>query len=50
MNNYQPYLHLMNSKTGDFFQVNKGFIFNMLDNEDTESDSQNKFYYLAESA
>lgn len=31
LNDYQPYICLQNSKTGDVFQVNKGFAYNMLD-------------------
>lgn len=35
LNDYQPYICLQNSKTGDVFQVNKGFAYNMLDQDDT---------------
>lgn len=35
LNSYSPSLCLQNSKTGDVFQINKGFVFNMLDQDDT---------------
>ena len=48
LNDYQPHFCLLNPKTGDYIQVNKGFLFNMVDTEEINSDL-NKFHYLADS-
>jgi hypothetical protein len=48
LNCYQPYYLLRNSVTGDLFQVNKGFIQGMTDEEEPMSSSEeNKYSFLA---
>ena len=47
LNNYQPYYLLQNSVTGDCFQVNKGFVGGMAD-EEAADDGSNKYSFLAE--
>lgn len=45
LNDYQPFVNIYNSKTGDIFQLNKGFIHGLFDQE--EEPTQN-FEFLAE--
>jgi len=47
LNDYQPHVHLLNSKSGDVIQVNKGFIHGLVDDEDAEGESDTKFEFLA---
>lgn len=49
LNNYAPHFYLLNSITGDYIQVNKGFLEGIGDTEDHElNQDDNKFHYLAE--
>lgn len=50
LNSYQPTYMLKNSVTGDLFQVNKGFVMGVADDDepsDLQSD-ENKYSFLAE--
>ncbi len=47
LNNYAPTYCLRHSQTGDIYQVNKGFIMNMT--EDDSTDEENKYSFLADS-
>ena len=50
LNSYQPHYVLRNSVTGDLFQVNKGFVMGMTDDDSSDSMSEeNKYSFLAES-
>jgi hypothetical protein len=48
LNCYEPYYVLRNSVTGDLFQVNKGFVMGMTDDDSAESSEENKYSFLAE--
>lgn len=48
MNKYAPHYCLLNSATGDFIQVNKGFVEGIIDQEDDTNNDFNKYHYLAE--
>ncbi|TNV78763.1 hypothetical protein FGO68_gene3958 [Halteria grandinella] len=48
LNSYQPYYVLKNERTGDLFQVNKGFVMGVQDDDEVEQEG-NKFQFLAES-
>ena len=49
LNSYEPHYVLRNSITGDLFQVNKGFVMGMTDDDNSSSFSEeNKYSFLAE--
>lgn len=48
LNCYEPHYVLRNSVTGDLFQVNKGFVMGMTDDDSTETNEENKYSFLAE--
>lgn len=50
LNCYQPHYVLRNSVTGDLFQVNKGFVMGMTDDDSSEISEENKYSFLAESS
>lgn len=49
LNGYQPTYLLKHAITGDLFQVNKGFVMGMTDDEEEEEEG-NKFSFLADGA
>lgn len=49
MNSYAPTYCLRHSVTGDIFQVNKGFIMSMTDDDNEDpSQEENKYSFLAD--
>lgn len=50
LNDYNPHLNIYNSLTGDVIQINKGFIYGMLTDDEPEQDSSSKFDFLADNA
>ena len=49
LNDYQPCVNIYNSKTKDIIQVNKGFIYNLFDDEDEDqANDSGKFEFLAD--
>jgi hypothetical protein len=49
LNGYQPHYILRNSLTGDTFQVNKGFVMGVTDDEEQPDQDSNRYQFLAES-
>ena len=47
LNDYSPHVNVLNSKTGDVIQVNKGFIQGLYDQDD-DQDEDKKYEFLAE--
>ena len=50
LNDYSPHLNIYNSQTGDVIQLNKGFFYGMLTDQESEQENSSKFDFLADNA